>query len=68
MIAGIRGSLVLTQRPAGRMLVSRQRTRERTVTREQRDDLMKRQRETREDDALAESAARLLRRLNEGRA
>lgn len=38
------------------------------MTREQKDDLMRRQRETREDDALAESAARLLRRLKEEKA
>ncbi len=34
------------------------------MTREQKEDLLRRQRETREDDALAQEAARLLRRLN----
>lgn len=33
------------------------------MTREQKEDLMRRQRETREDDALAEAARRLLERI-----
>lgn len=38
------------------------------MTRDQKEDLLRRQRETREDDALTEAARRLLERVKGGRA